>query len=43
VAAYIIIYQYLVNNFQLLTNKLNGQFIYVKRGSTFWLSFLVFL
>ena len=30
-----LIYQYLVNNFQLLPNKLNGQSIYIKRGSTF--------
>ena len=30
-----LIYQYLVNNFQLLPNKLNGQSVYIKRGSSF--------
>lgn len=30
-----LIYQYLVNNFQLLPNKVNGQSIYIKRGSVF--------
>ena len=30
-----LIYQYLVNNYQLLPNKLNRQSIYIKRGSSF--------